>query len=146
MNLPELLVKCLNKVLEMRGQDCFLKVGSVPRIRVGGNVVTLPFNAIREEDTKMMAEHLLNPAQADLLKKNCSVDFAFTLPGTEQRFRGNIFYQQGSYSLVFRCLWKSSINKSNVRRTAIKCRIKCSYDHHIPFEPPLLGLGVSKAL
>src|SRR3989338_4996793 len=107
MNLPELLVKCLNKVLEMRGQDCFLKVGSVPRIRVGGNVVTLPFNAIREEDTKMMAEHLLNPAQADLLKKNCSVDFAFTLPGTEQRFRGNIFYQQGSYSLVFRCLWKS---------------------------------------
>ena len=101
------LNRCLGKVLEMNGQDLFLKVGSVPRVRVGGVVHPLAFEAPREEEIKAIANAILNPVQQGLLEKNKSVDFAFSLPGTEQRFRGNIFYQQGTYSLVIRRLWRT---------------------------------------
>jgi Tfp pilus assembly pilus retraction ATPase PilT len=41
------------------------------------------------------------------LEENLSVDFAFNLVGSTQRFRANVFMQQGSYSFVIRTLWKT---------------------------------------
>ena len=106
MNPKEYLKTCLGKVLEMKGQDLFLKVGSVPRTRVGGTVVPLPFDVLKEEDTKELTKSMLNPQQEALLEKNRSVDFAFSIAKDGQRFRANIFYQQSTLSLVIRTLWK----------------------------------------
>ncbi len=106
MDPQSYLNSCLGKVLEMKGQDLFLKVGSVPRTRVGGIVATIPMEPLKEEDTREIAKSLLNPVQTEWLQKNRSVDFAFSLMGTAQRFRGNVFFQQGFYSLVIRTLWK----------------------------------------
>lgn len=97
----------LGKVLELKGQDLFLKVGSVPRTRIGGIVKPMPFDVIRDEDTKAIVGDLLNPPQKALLEKNRSVDFAFNLLGRTQRFRANVFMQQGTLSLVIRTLWKN---------------------------------------
>lgn len=107
MDARAYLTSCLGKVLEMKGLDLFLKVGSVPRTRVGGAVVTIPLPPVKDEDTKAIAQTFLNPFQANLLEKNRSVDFAFSLISDNQRFRGNIFFQQGTYSLVIRTLWKT---------------------------------------
>lgn len=96
----------LGKVLEMKGQDLFLKVGSVPRTRVGSQVLAMPFEVVTAEETKSIAENILNEVQKKSLEKNLSVDFAFSLMGTMQRFRANIFRQQGVLSLVIRTLWK----------------------------------------
>lgn len=98
---------CLGKVLEMKGQDLFLKVGTVPRTRCGGIVIPMPLEPVKEEDAKGIVKSLLNPVQWEWLEKNRSVDFAFSLIGTRQRFRGNVFLQQGMYSLVIRTLWKT---------------------------------------
>ena len=106
MNPVDYLEKCFTQVIEMQGQDCFLKVGTVPRIRISGMVLTMPLEVVREEDTKAIIECVLNDAQKNLLQKNHSVDFAYTLPGSGQRFRGNVFFQQGFYSIVLRRLWK----------------------------------------
>ncbi|OGW79867.1 MAG: hypothetical protein A3G33_02530 [Omnitrophica bacterium RIFCSPLOWO2_12_FULL_44_17] len=106
MHVPEYLIKCLEKLLEMQGQDCFLKVGSQPRVRVGNVVEALPFEPTSEKDTAQVVKEVLNEIQKELLLKNQSVDFAFSMPGTEQRFRGNLFLQQGTYSIVIRRLWK----------------------------------------
>ena len=104
---PKLFLSgCLGKVLEMKGQDLFLKVGSAPRTRVGGIVLPLPFPPVKDDDTRDITRSLLNPIQEALLEKNRSVDFAFNLLGAAQRFRGNVFCQQGTYSLVIRTLWK----------------------------------------
>jgi pilus retraction protein PilT len=100
------LITCMGKVLEMRGLDVFLKVGSVPRTRLGGVVAPIPMPVVTEEDTREITRSLLNPKQEALLEKNRSVDFAFSLMGTTQRFRANVFYQQGTLSLVIRTLWK----------------------------------------
>ncbi|MCM8776393.1 MAG: PilT/PilU family type 4a pilus ATPase [Candidatus Omnitrophica bacterium] len=95
----------LGKVLEMKGLDLFLKVGSVPRTRIGGVVTPMDFPVVKEEDTKAIVENICNNYQKGLLEKNRSVDFAFSLIGTERRFRANVFFQQATYSLVIRTLW-----------------------------------------
>lgn len=107
MDVSAFLNTCLGKVLEMKGQDLFLKVGSVPRTRIGGVVKPMPFDKITDEQVREITDALLSPKKKELLNKNLSVDFAFTLLGREQRFRANIFYQQGTYSLVVRTLWKN---------------------------------------
>ncbi|HTL48871.1 MAG TPA: PilT/PilU family type 4a pilus ATPase [Verrucomicrobiae bacterium] len=107
MDVNAYLNSCLGKVLEMKGQDLFLKVGSVPRTRLGGVVKPMPFDKLKDEEIRAIVEHLLTPKKKELLANNLSVDFAFTLTGREQRFRCNVFCQQGTYSLVIRTLWKS---------------------------------------
>ncbi len=107
MDAKVYLTGLLGKVLEMKGLDMFLKVGTTPRTRVAGSlVVPISDEIVTEEHTKAIAAAFLNPYQTDLLEKNRSVDFAFSLIGGNQRFRGNIFYQQMTLSLVIRTLWK----------------------------------------
>ena len=107
MTISPYLLLCLKRLLEMGGQDLFLKPGSVPRVRVGGTVYPLPLEIVDENQTNGMMQSLLNPVQQTLLVKNKSVDFAFSLPDAPQRFRGNVFLQQGNYSFVIRRLWRS---------------------------------------
>lgn len=101
----------LGKVLEMKGQDAFLKVGVVPRTRAGGAVVPVPsLDPVTEEQTQTIVKELLHEEQKEFLHKHRSVDFAFSIMGGSQRFRCNIFFQQGTYSLVIRTLWKKVPN------------------------------------
>ena len=105
MDVMAFLSACLGKVLEMKGQDLFLKPGAIPRTRVAGAVRLMPLEALTETDTEALVKALLNATQESALQKNRSVDFAFSLIGTTQRFRGNAFYQQGALSIVIRTLW-----------------------------------------
>lgn len=100
------LAQCLGKVLEMKGQDLFIKVGSVPRTRVGSQVITMDFPVVTNELVESVVRDILNDSQKLALEKYKSVDFAFSVIGPAQRFRANIFLQQGTYALVIRTLWK----------------------------------------
>jgi pilus retraction protein PilT len=106
MDIHNYLSVCVGQVLQIKGQDLFLKVGTLPRTRVGGVVVPIGQELVKEEATRAIAKTYLHPKQLELLERHQSVDFAFSLMGTEQRFRGNIFVQQGTYSVVIRTLWK----------------------------------------
>ncbi|MBI4394940.1 MAG: hypothetical protein HY583_01970, partial [Candidatus Omnitrophica bacterium] len=64
----------------MEGQDLLLKVGSIPKVSVGGVVEPLAFEAVQEADTNEIVKALLNPTQRVLLERKQSVDFAFSLP------------------------------------------------------------------
>lgn len=98
---------CIEEALQRDGQDIFLKAGSVPRARIGGEVKTLPFDVLERADIQAIVLSLLSTTKQCELEQNRSVDFAFNLDGDAQRFRGNVFYQQGHLSLVIRLLWKS---------------------------------------
>ena len=104
--MKNILDTCLAKLTEADGQDLFLKVGAIPKIRVAGVLESLNMNALGREDIEVIAKAILSPAHQFLLAKNKSVDFAFSGNGSSQRFRGNFFLQQGTYSLVVRRLWK----------------------------------------
>ncbi|MBU3759088.1 MAG: PilT/PilU family type 4a pilus ATPase [Candidatus Omnitrophica bacterium] len=107
MEAKVFLSACLGKVLELKGQDLFLKVGTVPRTHLAGVIKHLPFEPVKEEMTRAIVEEFLHPKQRENLERSLSVDFAFTLIRESQRFRANVFVQQGTYSLVIRTLWKT---------------------------------------
>ncbi len=106
MDTNNFLTSCLEKVIELKGQDVFLKAGTPPRMRLGGQVVSLPLRAPSGDEIRGLVGELLDPAQKEILQKNKSVDFGFSLREKGCRFRANAFFQQGDISLVFRLLWK----------------------------------------
>lgn len=108
MDTKAYLKSCLEKVIEQKGQDVFLKVNAKPRMRLGGQVVSLPLQALSNEELLAMARELISPQQWASLELNQSVDFGFSFHEKNCRFRANAFYQQGALSLVFRLLWKGT--------------------------------------
>ncbi|MBU9889921.1 MAG: PilT/PilU family type 4a pilus ATPase [Candidatus Omnitrophica bacterium] len=97
---------CLENIVEGKGQDVFLKSGASPRMRIGAQVIPLPFRELTHEEARELVRGLLTSPQWDALEKNRSVDFGFTFREKGCRFRGNAFYQQGNLSLVLRLLWR----------------------------------------
>lgn len=119
----------LGKVLEMKGLDLFLKVGTEPRTRVAGSlVVPVCQEKFTEEASQALAKAFLNAYQEKALDQNRGVDFAFTVMGGNQRFRGNAFYQQGSISYVIRTLWKKipSFEELRIPPVLKKCSLEKS--------------------
>lgn len=107
MDARHLIQQYIEKLLAVNGQDLILKAGVSPRIRVGNAIRDSELPLITSEQCFQLAEVLLSPSQKSALEKNRSVDFAFSLTEGGQRFRANIFYQQGLLSYVIRNLWRS---------------------------------------
>lgn len=96
----------LDKVVEMKGQDVFLKADAPPRVRIGGQVVPLEASSLSEDAMQHLAREILTPGQWQALQQTRSVDFGFSHDEKGCRFRGNAFYRQGTVSFVFRLLWR----------------------------------------
>ncbi|OQA40734.1 MAG: Twitching mobility protein [Candidatus Omnitrophica bacterium ADurb.Bin314] len=96
----------LEYAIDLKGQDVFFKADTAPRMRLGHLVTPLPFPPVTGERIEAMSREILTPKQLEGLTKNKSIDFGLTHSGKGCRFRGNIFYQQGTLSAVFRLLWK----------------------------------------
>lgn len=129
MDAKVYLTGLLGKVLEMKGLDLFIKVGVEPRTRVAGStVVPVSQELVTEEMAVGIAKTFLNTHQEKLLEENRSVDFAFSLMGTNQRFRCNVFYQQGRLSYVIRTLWKKipSFEELRIPPVLKKCALEKS--------------------
>ena len=99
-------LKCLGVASELNAQDLFLKVGQVPRVRVGADVFPIPVEPVDELRLEGILKGLTRPHQWEQLENERSVDFAFAVPEFDFRFRGNAFYQQGELSVVLRLLWR----------------------------------------
>jgi twitching motility protein PilT len=100
INLQELL-----KHMVARGaSDLHLKVGNTPILRLNGILCPISEHPrITGEDTKAIAETILNKKQKNDFKENFEVDFAHSVSGLG-RFRCNAFTQRGSVGLVFRAI------------------------------------------
>ncbi len=129
MDAKTYITGLLGKVLEMKGLDLFLKVGTPPRTRIAGSLV-VPVNnePFTDEAAKALAATFLNDYQKKLLEQNRSVDFAFSVLSGNQRFRGNVFYQQGNLSYVVRTLWKKipSFEELRIPPVLKKCALEKS--------------------
>ena len=91
----------LQYLMEQRGSDLHIKVGSPPHIRVDGHLQPAPFDPLSPADTEKMAFSILPPARADEFAARNEADFAHSVPGLG-RFRVNAFRQRGTVGLVFR--------------------------------------------
>ena len=96
-NIHELL----RQVVESKGSDLHVKVGGPPSVRVNGRLGKTDLPAMDVAACAAAADELMNPEQAEVLKRLGEVDFAFSEPGVG-RFRINIHRQRGTLGIAAR--------------------------------------------
>lgn len=93
----------LNKASQAGASDVHLTTGIEPRMRQNGNLTALPFRCLTAEDTMAVAHRIMNEEQFRLFEERGEYDMSFSQPQGE-RYRVNIFRQQGAPALAFRLI------------------------------------------
>jgi twitching motility protein PilT len=91
----------LRALVELRGSDLHIKVGSPARVRIDGRLRKLQGDMLTPEDTQAIADEVMREDLRTTFRQTSEADFAYSLPGVG-RFRVNAFRSRGSVGLVFR--------------------------------------------
>ena len=95
------VVDLLTHLLDERGSDLLVKVGSPPCIRRNGRLERTSLDSLDPESIELLASEMLAPDKAAEFKAHGEVDLAHSVPGLG-RFRVNVYRQRGSVSLAIR--------------------------------------------
>ena len=95
------LAELLHHLIERRGSDLLIKVGSPPHLRVDGRLEATEFAPMSPAEIEDVAAELLPAAKAEELIDNGEVDVAHSVAGVG-RFRVNVYRQRGSLGLAVR--------------------------------------------
>ena len=97
----------LQKLLEVKGSDLHLKVGSPPAFRIDGELHLSNLDPLTAQDTANYAEEILSERVAMAFEETNEADFAFGKPSLG-RFRVNCYRQRGSVNIVIRAVSPAS--------------------------------------
>jgi twitching motility protein PilT len=98
------LDRMLVTLVESRGSDLHLTVGSPPMIRVDGALQALPgYGKLNASDTALLARAAVSAQQWATFQRDQEMDFAHSIVGIS-RFRGNLYVQRNSCGAVFRAI------------------------------------------
>lgn len=97
INIEEILAKAV----EAGASDVHLTVGTAPKMRVSGSLISMPYDALSPEDTMQAAERVMSGEQLEAFKQRGEFDFSFAVADVG-RYRVNAFRQQGAAALAFR--------------------------------------------
>ena len=95
------VVDLLQYLLEERGSDLLVKVGSPPCLRRNGRLERTDLEQLDPEAIEALATELLPPDKAAEFRDTGETDHAHSVPGLG-RFRVNVYRQRGSVSLSIR--------------------------------------------
>ena len=98
-NINELL----GYTLDNNASDLHLSVGSVPMVRVHGEMQKLQLPTMDKKTMESIMVEVLNENQIERFMKNLEIDFSAKLQD-RGRFRVNFFHQLSGYSAVFRAI------------------------------------------
>ena len=94
----------LKKAVQMGASDLHIKIGSLPIVRISGQLSTLSGEKrLSVEDINEIVSQVLKDVQKELFRKKNDLDLAYSIPGFG-RFRCNVFMQRGTPGLVFRVI------------------------------------------
>ena len=97
------LIDLLNIAVQHNCSDMHITVGIPPVIRKNGVFVKIGDNPLSANDTKLLAEQILNREQVETLARNGEVDLAISI-ASSQRFRVNVFMQRSHHGLAIRLI------------------------------------------
>jgi twitching motility protein PilT len=98
------LDQMLITLVDARGSDLHLTVGSPPMIRVDGGLRPLRgYDKLNSADTALLARAAVNPEQWEVFQRDQEMDFSHSIVGVS-RFRGNLYMQRNSCGAVFRAI------------------------------------------
>ncbi len=93
----------LHLVVDQRASDLHLHAGSVPLIRVDGDLIPLPYRKLTSEQSRRFLYEIMTPSQRETFDRESEVDFAYAIEGLG-RFRANAFQQLHGPGAVFRVI------------------------------------------
>jgi twitching motility protein PilT len=95
------LSQLLHYLMEQRGSDLLVKVGSSPHLRLDGRLHPTPLPALGPAEIEGVVAELLPLVKAEELLETGEVDVAHSVSGLG-RFRINVYRQRSSLSLAIR--------------------------------------------
>ena len=95
------LEELLQHLMEVRGSDLYVKVGTPPHVRIDGRLHAAPFPPVELADSEKLAAGIVPPTRAQELEEHGELDYALSVSGVG-RFRVHIYRQRGSLAIVFR--------------------------------------------
>ena len=94
----------IDTLMREEGSDLHISTGRVPSIRVNGELISLLNHAIlSQEDLGGIAQAILSPEHYTHFTEHQELDFSYEYQGSV-RLRGNMYVQQGKYSMVLRLI------------------------------------------
>ncbi len=94
----------LQRAVEKKASDLHLKVGSVPCLRIQGQLeLEADLARLSTEDMVQMALSMMTSRQKERFKDNTELDLAYGVAGLG-RFRASVFQQRGSVGMVLRVI------------------------------------------
>ena len=95
--------RMLNYALESGASDLHLSTGSIPMVRIHGDMKKLQLPEMDNDSMSEIAKEVLNENQQSIFKEKLEIDFSTELQG-KGRFRVNFFQQLNGISAVFRTI------------------------------------------
>jgi twitching motility protein PilU len=95
--------KLLAAMAQQGGSDLFIAHDFAPSMKLNGKMQPLIQQKLSGELTRALAESLMNAAQREEFAREFECNFAIAVPGV-QRFRVNVFVQQGHVGMVLRTI------------------------------------------
>ncbi len=103
-DIPARLQEWLKAVITAGGSDLHVAAGSPPVQRLHGDLIPLSNEPLSTDDTSELLNALCSEELLDRLqtKKNLDLALHVDIDGSPHRFRGNIFFADGSLGGCFR--------------------------------------------
>ncbi len=89
--------------LDSGASDLHLSVGSIPRVRIHGEMHKLQLPPLKADMMTSIMKEVMNENQERIFKENMEIDFSTALEG-HGRFRVNFFHQMDGIGGVFRTI------------------------------------------
>lgn len=93
------------QAIEQNASDLHLAAGSIPALRIGGELIKLNHGLIENEDLKQAVTSLIDKKTMERFVRKRELDFSQEFFGS--RFRVNLHYQEGKIGLTARLVPKT---------------------------------------
>ncbi len=93
----------LRLMVQQKGSDLHLSVGSPPIFRHHGELERIKFRELTQTDVQALLYEICTPAQKATFEETFDIDFAYEIPEVA-RFRVNMFRQRKGYAAVLRTI------------------------------------------
>ncbi len=90
----------LIRAMKMGANSVHLVVGSVPACSLDSSILHLDVLPLSQEDIQGMIFSIISERQKEEFYKNYELDFAYTVPQVNRRFRVNIYFDKGYLALA----------------------------------------------
>jgi twitching motility protein PilT len=119
----------LKTLIKANGSDLHLQEGSVPLVRVDGRARFLDCPEPDEAQMKEIVDTLVaaHAEHKQMLEKRGSVDLAYVLEGTKERFRTNVYHSRQKFAVVMRRIVTKIPNFTDLN---LPPQVESLADHH----------------